>query len=268
MPRARPPRTCTQGSGPAPHPGHAEKLTAIGVNRIKAAYVARYCTAGDAPPSAPPPHDAGRLDEAGHGGLPGHGRAIEAARHPETLQSRTGTCEPCVMAARESVSVQARCRGRLGSPILLDPRCHPDGGRSLMLLAGAVRGMPGIAIPVRLHLGPPGSSASRPSPGLAARGFALAWFRDRPEVARLGRGSGAAGRLRRNTCCERQYRSAPAPSTWCGVHARRCRRDRRCPAGHGRCSRPGPGLGGVREPAATASLWSKRRDDGRNTACE
>src|SRR6266851_818048 len=39
------------------------------------------------------------------------------------------------------------------SPILLDPRCHRGGGRSLMLLAGAVRGMPGIAIPVRLHWG-------------------------------------------------------------------------------------------------------------------
>ena len=223
MPRARPPRTCTQGSGPAPHPGHAEKLTAIGVNRIKAAYVARYCTAGDAPPSAPPPHDAGRLDEAGHGGLPGHGRAIEAARHPETLQSRTGTCEPCVMAARESVSVQARCRGRLGSPILLDPRCHPDGGRSLMLLAGAVRGMPGIAIPVRLHLGPPGSSASRPSPGLAARGFALAWFRDRPDVARLGRG--------------------PAPLEGCGV----------IPAASGNTSPPRRRVHGVGSMRAAAA---------------
>jgi len=68
MPRARPPRTCTQGSGPVPHPGTAGKLTAMGVNRIRAAYVARYRTAGDAPPSAAaatrrrPPGQAGMAD--------------------------------------------------------------------------------------------------------------------------------------------------------------------------------------------------------------
>src|SRR5262249_2006123 len=38
---ARPPWTCTHSSGPAPQPGNAENLTAIWVNRIKAAYVAR-----------------------------------------------------------------------------------------------------------------------------------------------------------------------------------------------------------------------------------
>src|SRR5215471_1965409 len=38
---ARPPWSCTQRSGPAPQPGTAGKLTAIWVNRIKAAYVAR-----------------------------------------------------------------------------------------------------------------------------------------------------------------------------------------------------------------------------------
>ena len=59
------------------------------------------------------------------------------------------------------------------------------------------------------------------------------------KVARAGTG----GRLRCNACCERREKSALASNTWCGVHARRCRRDRRCLAGHGRCSRPGPDLG-------------------------
>ena len=41
MPAGTAPWSCTQRSGPAAQPGHAEKLTAIWVNRIKAAYVAR-----------------------------------------------------------------------------------------------------------------------------------------------------------------------------------------------------------------------------------
>ena len=47
MPAGTAPWSCTQRSGPAPQPGHAEKLTAIGVNRIKAAYVARRAHDGD-----------------------------------------------------------------------------------------------------------------------------------------------------------------------------------------------------------------------------
>src|SRR5438034_8812553 len=51
---ARPPWTCTQSSGPAPQPGHAEKLTAIWVNRIRAAYVARRADDGDRARPEPP----------------------------------------------------------------------------------------------------------------------------------------------------------------------------------------------------------------------
>ena len=58
------------------------------------------------------------------------------------------------------------------------------------------------------------------------------------KVARAGTG----GRPRRNACCERHKESAWAPTTWCGIHARRCRRDRRCPAVRG----PAPTWAGVR----------------------